>query len=105
MSPYVGQALFSAAAIQSFWIKYSLITPCVNAYIFSHPTVMVMEDFSLMQRYINSQYSVFVDPTQAYANNSFQEKKQIASVLFSLSFLGGEMFCASACVHFFLVSV
>ena len=42
-----------------------------------------------MQRYINSQYSVFVDPTQAYANNSFQETKQIASVLFSLFFWGG----------------
>lgn len=46
MSPRVGQAPFSAATIQSFQIKYCPINTCFNTYVFSHPTVMVTEDFS-----------------------------------------------------------
>jgi len=58
-----------------------------------------------MQRYINNQHSVSVDPTQAYASNSFQEKKQIASVLFPLFFLGGKCSVHQPVFIFCLVSV
>lgn len=104
MSPYVGQSLFSAATIQSFQIKCCLIAPCVNGYVFPHPGITVTEDFPWCKGMYTAN-SVVVVPTQAHAKNSFQKKKQIASVLFSLLFWGVEMFHASVCVHFPLVSV
>lgn len=104
MSPYVGQTLFSAATIQSSQIKYCLIAPCVNAHAFPHAGITLTEDFPWCKGMYTAN-SVFVVPTQAYAKNFFQQKKQIASVLFSLFFGGMEMFHASVCVHFPLVSV